>query len=106
MPRDVPVLVESLPDSREVVPRKAEYDWPFARTDDLPLMLLEFASFGGFRGVSLRGPVTGCDVVWSNLFFRSFTLGWPPPLYPLLVADLALAPSSADLSSTGLDAER
>ena len=54
----------------------------------------------------MRGPVAGCDVVWSNFFFKSFTLGWLLPLKPLFVADLVLAPSPADLSSTGFDAER
>lgn len=106
---DVPV-----PDSKSRVTddRNAVYEgWPFVGEEPLTLRYLadDGVSLTGMRGAGLRTVgLLGCAAFWSNLFFKSFTLGFCPGRLPYAVVaaglDLEVPPSC--LSSMGADTER
>ena len=96
-------------DARVTEDRKEAYDvWAFVGEEGqpTPLVVPEEVSLVDVRGMAFRTPVllVGWVACWSNLFFRSFTLGFSP-LLEATVLDLELVAGGL-LSSTGADNDR
>lgn len=67
---------------------------------------IEASLSGGFRGTAFRTTGPFCAVfVWSNFFFKSFTLCCATPRYPTAAA-IGLPVELSGRSSTGLDVDR
>ena len=88
------------------------YDgWPFVGEEPPTLRYLgdEDASLIGMRGVALwEVELLNCAAFWSNLLFRSFTLGGGPPRppYAAVAATLDFEVPPGCVSSIGADTER